>query len=200
MLLKGIVLILIGSLIGWITNYIAIKMLFRPYKEINIFFFKIQGLIPKRRAEIAVSLAETIQTELLSVSDIAKKLKDAKLENQLEEIIDKILAEKLEKEIKSKFPMAAMFLNDVILKQISDIIKKSIIENKDMIMAVILETIEKNVDFKEIITEKINSFSLEKLEEIVFALAKKELKHIEIIGAILGALIGMVQFIITIVL
>ncbi|MEF9933140.1 MAG: DUF445 family protein, partial [Cetobacterium sp.] len=41
------------------------------------------------------------------------------------------------------------------------------------------------------------NFSLEQLEEITFKLAKKELKHIEIVGAILGGLIGVVQFAIT---
>lgn len=75
MLLKAILLILIGSLIGWITNYIAIKMLFRPYKEINFGIFKLQGLIPKRQHEIGKTIANTIQTELISIEDILKNLR-----------------------------------------------------------------------------------------------------------------------------
>ena len=65
-IIKLFLIVGIGAMIGWITNYIAIKMLFRPYKEMNFLFFKIQGLIPKRRSEIAVSIADTVQKELIS--------------------------------------------------------------------------------------------------------------------------------------
>lgn len=94
--------------------------------------------------------------------------------------------------------MIAMFLNESALNKIKDAIKGSIMENKDQIIGMLFETLEKNVDFKEIIVEKVDGFSLEELERITFSLAKKELKHIEIIGAILGGLIGVVQFVITV--
>lgn len=198
MLVKALLLIVIGSMIGWVTNYIAIKMLFRPYKEINLGFFKIQGLIPKRRHEIGITLADTIQNELISLDDITKKLENANLDVEMERVIDSILEKKLASEITTKFPMIAMFLNESALNKIKDAIKGSIMENKDQIIGMLFETLEKNVDFKEIIVEKVDGFSLEELERITFSLAKKELKHIEIIGAILGGLIGVVQFVITV--
>lgn len=198
MLIKAILLVVIGSLIGWITNYVAIKMLFRPYKEINLFFFKIQGLIPKRKHEIGLSLAETIQSELISLDDIMKKLENAEIEEEMERVIDNILEAKLAKEISSKFPMLAMFLNESTLNKIKDSIRDTIMENKDQIIELLFTTLEKNVDFKEIIVEKVDAFSLEELERIIFSLAKKELKHIEIVGAILGGLIGIAQFIIAV--
>ena len=55
-----LVMVLISGAIGWITNWVAIKMLFRPHKEINFGLFKIQGLIPKRRAEIGSGIANII--------------------------------------------------------------------------------------------------------------------------------------------
>ncbi|MGL5278657.1 MAG: DUF445 domain-containing protein [Cetobacterium sp.] len=198
MLVKALLLIVIGSMIGWVTNYIAIKMLFRPYKEINLGFFKIQGLIPKRRHEIGITLADTIQNELISLDDITKKLENANLDVEMERVIDSILEKKLASEITTRFPMIAMFLNESALNKIKDAIKESIMENKDQIIGMLFETLEKNVDFKEIIVEKVDGFSLEELERITFSLAKKELKHIEIIGAILGGLIGVVQFVITV--
>lgn len=198
MLVKALLLIVIGSMIGWVTNYIAIKMLFRPYKEINLGFFKIQGLIPKRRHEIGITLADTIQNELISLDDITKKLENANLDVEMERVIDSILEKKLASEMTTRFPMIAMFLNESALNKIKDAIKGSIMENKDQIIGMLFETLEKNVDFKEIIVEKVDGFSLEELERITFSLAKKELKHIEIIGAILGGLIGVVQFVITV--
>lgn len=198
MLVKAILLILIGALIGWITNYIAIKMLFRPYKPINFGLFKIQGLIPKRRHQIGESIAETVQNELISVEDIVDKLENSNMDEEMEAVIDKILEERLEREITAKFPMLAMFLNGSTLKKIQNSIKNAIMDNKDEIIGFFFQALENNVDFKQIIVERVDNFSMEELEKIVFALAKKELKHIEIIGAILGGVIGVIQFLITI--
>ena len=55
--IKYIIPILVGGFIGWFTNYLAIKMLFRPYKEIRVFGIKLPftpGLIPKEKERIAM--------------------------------------------------------------------------------------------------------------------------------------------------
>lgn len=193
-IIKLFLIVGIGAMIGWITNYIAIKMLFRPYKEMNFLFFKIQGLIPKRRSEIAVSIADTVQKELISLKDITNSLNADELEEKMGAVIDKILEEKLESEITKKFPMLAMFLSDEIISKIKSMIKTSILENKETIINMFTSYLEEKVDFKKIIIENVEAFSLEKLEEITYSLAKKELKHIEVIGAILGGIIGVFQF------
>lgn len=193
-IIKLFLIVGIGAMIGWITNYIAIKMLFRPYKEIKFLFFKIQGLIPKRRSEIAVSIADTVQKELISLKDITNSLNADELEEKMGTVIDKILEDKLESEITKKFPMLAMFLSDEIINKIKSMIKTSILENKETIINMFTNYLEEKVDFRKIIVENVEAFSLEKLEEITYSLAKKELKHIEVIGAILGGIIGIFQF------
>lgn len=199
-IIKLFLIVGIGAMIGWITNYIAIKMLFRPYKEMNFLFFKIQGLIPKRRSEIAVSIADTVQKELISLKDITNSLNADELEEKMGTVIDKILEEKLESEITKKFPMLAMFLSDEIINKIKSMIKTSVLENKETIINIFTSYLEEKVDFKKIIIENVEAFSLEKLEEITYSLAKKELKHIEVIGAILGGIIGIFQFVISLFL
>lgn len=195
-LIKLVLIVGIGAGIGWITNYVAIKMLFRPYKEINLGLFKIQGLLPKRKHEIGESIAEIIQSELVSLKDIVSSMDKDKLEEKMSEAIDKILEEKLQGEIIKNFPMLAMFLSSDMLDKIKAIIKNSILENKDKIITMFSDYLEENVDFKGIIVRNVDAFSLEKLEEITYSLAKKEFKHIEVVGAVLGAIIGFAQFII----
>lgn len=194
MILKCFLLVFIGAMIGWITNFIAIKMLFRPYKEINLIFFKIQGLLPKRRNEIGNSIAEVVENELVSVKDIISKISPEDIEENIGLIVDRILELRLKEEIVKNFPMAAFFLSDSMLEKIKHIIKQSILDHKEEMINVFAEYLENKVDIKSIIVEKVNGFSLEKIEEIIITLAKKELKHIEYIGAVLGGIIGLVQF------
>ena len=194
MILRCLLLVLMGAMIGWVTNFIAIKMLFRPYKEINLIFFKIQGLLPKRKNEIGNSIAEVVNNELVSIKDIISKISANDIEENIGAIADKMLDSRLKKEIVKNFPMAAFFLSDSMLEKIKGIIKKSILENKEEMISVFADYLEEKVDIKKIIVEKVNNFSLEKIEEIIISLAKKELKHIEYIGAVLGGIIGLVQF------
>ena len=121
--IKLLLIVGIGAGIGWVTNYVAIKMLFRPYKEINLGLFKIQGLLPKRKHEIGESIAEVIQTELVSLQEILKSLDGEKLEKEMSAVIDRILEEKLQSEITRNFPMLAMFLSSDMLEKIKGIKK-----------------------------------------------------------------------------
>ena len=195
-----LVMILISGAIGWITNWIAIKMLFRPHKEINFGLFKIQGLIPKRKAEIGSGIANIIQNELISVKDVISNIDREEFSKRLNSSIDKVLEKNLKGKVKEKFPVLQMFFSDRMAKDVSNTIKDIIMENQEKIFEIFSNYAEENIDFEIIISDKISNFSLDKLEEIVTLLAKKELKHIEVIGAILGGLIGVAQYLITLII
>ena len=195
-----LVMILISGAIGWITNWVAIKMLFRPHKEINFGLFKIQGLISKRRAEIGSGIANIIQNELISVKDVISNIDREEFSKRLNALIDEVLDKNLKKKVKEKFPFLQMFFTDKIAKDVGNTIKDIIMGNQEKIFEIFSNYAEENIDFEVIISDKISNFSLDKLEEIITFLAKKELKHIEVIGAILGMLIGAVQYLITLII
>ena len=195
-----LVMVLISGAIGWITNWVAIKMLFRPHKEINFGLFKIQGLIPKRKAEIGSGIASIIQNELISVKDVISNIDREEFSKRLNSLIDDVLDKNLKKKVKEKFPLLQMFFTDKVAKDVGNTIKDIVMENQEKIFEIFSNYAEENIDFEVIISDKISNFSLDKLEEIITLLANKELKHIEVIGAILGMLIGAVQYLITLII
>lgn len=188
-------MVFIGVIIGWFTNYLAIKLLFRPYKEINFIFFKLQGLIPKRRKEISLNIADVVEKELISVDDIAQKIEKMEVdEGIIDELLDKIIGEKLQKNILEKNPLLKMIINDSIIEKIKSYFKKTILENKSEIIEKIIKIGKEKINFREIMLEKMENFSLEEIEKIILQISKKELKHIEIIGGVLGGIIAVFQF------
>lgn len=73
--------ILLSAAIGYITNYIAIEMLFKPYHEdrrhplsIVSFGYWKQGLVPKNKAQIGAELGRQIETRLLKPDQLADEL------------------------------------------------------------------------------------------------------------------------------
>jgi len=83
----------IGALIGSVTNFVAIRMLFRPYNPIYIFGKKLPftpGLIPKRRAELAEQLGKMVVDHLLTVESIQQRILT---ENFRQELLQWIIAQ-----------------------------------------------------------------------------------------------------------
>lgn len=68
---------LVGAVIGYITNDIAIRMLFRPHQPKFVFGIKIPftpGIIPKEKGRIAEALGNSISTNLMNQEVLEKNL------------------------------------------------------------------------------------------------------------------------------
>lgn len=68
---------IVGAAIGGFTNYLAIKMLFRPYNAIYIKNWRLPftpGLVPKRRQELSRQIGLTVKNYLLTPEVFQKKL------------------------------------------------------------------------------------------------------------------------------
>ncbi|WP_291563151.1 MULTISPECIES: DUF445 family protein [unclassified Clostridium] len=75
--MKYIIGSMVGAVIGYLTNWLAIKMLFRPHKELRIGSFKMPftpGLIPKEKERISKSVGETVGDHLLTKETILEAL------------------------------------------------------------------------------------------------------------------------------
>lgn len=193
--IKLLILGAVGAIIGWVTNVLAIKFIFRPLKpiEVPILNMKIQGLIPKRKRELAKSVGEVVETELISMEEIIEQLITDENKSEIIFVIKRKIKGVLEKKLPSFIPSAFKGMIDEYINDIID-------QEGDKVITELTEkmvhTATTKIKISEIIEDKINDFELEKLEEIVLVIAKKELKHIEILGAILGCVIGLIQGII----
>lgn len=76
----------IGAIIGYFTNYIAVKMLFRPHREIRIFGIHVPftpGLIPKRKNALAAAVGHAVADSLLTEADLGAVLTSEKVEDSV---------------------------------------------------------------------------------------------------------------------
>jgi uncharacterized membrane protein YheB (UPF0754 family) len=188
----------IAGFIGWLTNWVAVKMLFHPKEKKKFLFIEFQGIFPKRQAQLAQKLGEVVANELISAGDIKALLKDYDRE-KINLVIEKHLDSFLKDKLKEAFPMLAMFLTDGLV----DNIKKILITELDAVLPNVIETYVENLDskldIKSIVAKKVAAFSSDKLEDLLNAILKKEFFFIEIIGGVLGFLIGIIQVILVLI-
>ncbi len=189
--LRFFIMVLIGGLIGWITNKVAIKMLFRPVNPVKILFFTFQGVFPKRKDQMAISLADTIEKELLSKEVIFDKIMNNENMDELKkQVMDSLLSKIVEK-IPS---MVRMFLGSNVDQMAKDFLDKEGDQFFDDMIDQFKEVGLTNLNIRDIVIERINALDFIEFEKIIFGLMNRELKHIEIIGLILGSLIGVIQY------
>ncbi|WP_457570267.1 DUF445 family protein [Desulfurobacterium sp.] len=82
----------VGGIIGYFTNYVAIKMLFRPKKAVYLGKWKLPftpGLIPSKREKLAVSIAKVVKENLLTEETVRKRLNEEKVKKSIEDLVDK---------------------------------------------------------------------------------------------------------------
>ncbi|WP_338678445.1 DUF445 domain-containing protein [Listeria ivanovii] len=93
-----ILMAVIGGFIGAMTNYIAIRMLFRPYNAIYLFKKRLPftpGLIPKRRDELAEHIGKVVVSHLLTEDAIRARLLESTLQKEVTETINHMFHEKM---------------------------------------------------------------------------------------------------------
>ena len=87
---------IVGGVIGYITNGIAIKMLFRPLKPIYILGVKLPftpGIIPKEKGRIARSIGQIVGGELINEEVLRKVLLQESIYAKIDEKIDELIEE-----------------------------------------------------------------------------------------------------------
>ncbi len=196
-IVRFILLVLIGGLIGWITNKVAIKMLFRPVNPVKILGITFQGVFPRRKNQMAISLADIIEKELLSKEVIMDQLLGPE---KLEAIKGKLKESIVEKLVEAIPPMVAMFVGGDIRGFVSKYIDKNGDEMFDQMIEEFRTVGIENLNIREIVKNRIDSLDFVEFEKIIFGLMNKELHFVEIIGLFLGAMIGVIQYLITIFL
>lgn len=184
---------IIASLIGWMTNYIAVKMLFHPRTAVKFLGFTFHGVFPKRQKALAEKLANLVAEELFSISDVSSKIKDFATSDEAMNEVGRRIEMTIRNKLVKSFPMLAMFLSDEMVEKVTGLFKK---ELKDFLAETstgLGEKLEESMDVREMVQERVNAFSSEKLEQLLNQLMKKEFRFIEIVGAVLGFLIGCLQ-------
>ena len=184
---------LIAALIGWLTNYLAVKMLFHPKLPIKIFGISIQGVFPKRQKQLAEKLGTLVAEELFSVKDVAQKLKELATSSESMELVGKRIEKTIREKLVKSFPMLAMFLTDEMVEKVTNLFKSELQDFLGESAQYLGRKLEETLDVKELVRVKVEAFSSNKLEEILVAIMSKEFRFIEIIGAVLGFFIGCVQ-------
>jgi uncharacterized membrane protein YheB (UPF0754 family) len=125
-----------GAIIGYVTNAVAIKMLFRPLKELRFFgkrFPFTPGILPRERRKLAESIGGMVERELLTSEVLRERLAKTEVRQKIGSTMSvytgQMAARPLEHFFTEKdFPFAE-FVNGFVNSDVFDFFLEEIIRN-----------------------------------------------------------------------
>jgi uncharacterized membrane protein YheB (UPF0754 family) len=90
-------------------------------------------------------------------------------------------------------PMIGAFLGGALLDQVKGILVAQMDEKFPQLIERVVERAEHKLDVSAIVSKKIEQFDLSKLESLIYEVSARELKTIEVLGGVLGFLVGVGQ-------
>ncbi|MBU3744225.1 MAG: DUF445 family protein [Sediminibacterium sp.] len=196
--MSWILIPLISAFIGWFTNWIAIKMLFHPKEPKRILGITFQGIFPKRQQQFAIKLGKLVSDELLSFQDIASKITHPDNLKKVMPLIDQHIDQFLRTQLPEQMPIISMFIGDSTIRELKAVFLVKLESLFPELMENYMHTMQDQLNLEAIVTEKVAGFSSDKMEQILMSIMQKEFRFVEIIGGVLGFLIGLLQVFITI--
>lgn len=183
---------LTSAVVGWLTNYLAVKMMFYPIKFIGIkrLYLGWQGLIPQQRRKMAEISVDLVLGKLLSVEELASRL-DAKevssaIERRLRQVLKKIINDVMEESAPTIWAALPVHGKNLVYARVEadipNVVEKMVSDFQDNVIEIL--------DIKEMVVEYLSDHPA-LINEIFLTAGNKEFPFIIRSGLYFGFLLGL---------
>ena len=187
------VLPVFGFLVGYITNWLAIKLIFEPRKPTRYGPFVVQGLFHKRQKEIAHEFAELVSRRIFTASNLFVEFSKDKARAAMMEMV-RSKAEALLERYKSH-PMAAMVMKPDLVAQLQADLLREVEGEMYRDGGMIYAFTDKSEDIRTTLVERMAVMDAEGYENVLRPAFKQDEWKLIIAGAVLGLAAGIVQLV-----
>ncbi len=182
------------ALIGWITNVIAVKMIFQPREPWSLAGRGADRVLPKHQEHFAREMGEVVTTDLITTGEMVERLDAARLFEALRPVIDRTLARVVDDLRQQLTEPQRALLSDAVIDSLRKQVEQELEAELPSIAARVREEADELVNLTELVSEKLIAIGPAKLEELIYRTGGKELKFIEYYGGIFGFVLGLLQF------
>lgn len=194
----------VAALIGWVTKLVAIRMMFEPLEFVGIRWrgkplFGWQGIVPRRAARMAGIAVDTMTEQLISPRDIVQRLDPDRIGKEIEaplrEAIGEIVVEVAERYQPGLWERLPERARKLVVRRVQNEAPRMVAAVTEQIKA----DVDSVFDLKDmVVTNLVKDKSL--LNRIFQEAGDKEFRFIGRSGLLFGAVIGVVQMVVWLLL
>lgn len=185
-----------GLLIGYLTNWLALKLIFRPLRPINLGLFKVQGLFLKRQKEVAATYANLVATKILTTKNIFNAI----LKGSQKPLLNQIIKKHTTKAVDNIAGSLRAILQLIAGVNAYEAIKKeTALAFQEVLPQMISKTFDytdKAIDMENTLNEKMANLSPEAFEGFLHPVFEADELKLLLVGGILGMFAGFLQLLV----
>lgn len=181
------------SFVGWITNWLAIKMIFHPSEFIGIRKLGWQGVIPHHALKMSGLISRILTERLVKPHELYARIEPEEVTKQIQDLIDIKAQEIVEDILANENRIVWTLLPDTFKQSLVNEVKKDIPKQITEIYKSFGEDLDSVLEFEEIIRASLSGKKTSVLIEMFKRCGAPEFRFIIISGIYFGFMIGIVQ-------
>ena len=189
----GWILPVAGFLVGWCTNWFALKFIFRPLHPTKIGCWTLQGIFLKRQKEVSESFARVACVEVLHVKAVWDAILNGKLSKNFYAMLRAHSIVFTEELIGSLKPIAIMALGADQFAEMKEAIAHKIAEKLPTIIDQSYQYMTDALHMEQTIKEKMQGISAEEFEGVLHPAFQEDEITLIAVGGLLGLIVGIIQ-------
>ncbi len=185
-----------GLLVGYGTNWIALKMIFEPKEPVRVGLIKIQGLFLKRQTEVASHYGELIASEILTPANIIEGVFKGAGSDRLFKVIEREVKRAVDESIGVTMPMIAMTVGTKNYRRMKASAIERLVDRLPSTVKHIGTYAEDAMDIRNTIVERMKLLTPTEFERLLRPAFEQDEWLLIAVGALLGMAAGFAQLVI----
>lgn len=188
------ILPLFGVLVGYFTNFLALKLIFRPLNPIKIGKLHVQGLFMKRQVEVATEYSRIVASKIITIENIFEYIIRGPGSERLKLIVQEQIEYTINETAGLIKSLVEITTGSQLFLHIRNIACFRFMQELPMNIRNVFGYAENALDLEHILRDKMVGLPPEEFEAFLRPVFKEDETTLIIIGAVLGGLAGLLQY------
>jgi uncharacterized membrane protein YheB (UPF0754 family) len=191
---EPLVMPIFGFMVGWITDWLALTLIFRPIRERRIVGpIRWHGRFHQRRHELSTKYGEIMARDVLAPQVVLDGILAGPTADRLLATVERSVRDAIDEELGTARPVVTLMIGTPRYEEIKREFVRRAIERMSQRTSDIAEVAEGSVDVDRMIVDKMRELTVEEYEGILRPVFKEDEKILIAVGAILGGIVGEIQ-------
>lgn len=188
------ILPLFGVLVGYLTNLLALKLIFRPLNPIKIGKLTIQGMFIKRQKEVSTEYSKIVASKIITIENIFEYIIRGPGSEKLEKIVQKQIENTIDETAGLLKSLVEISTGSQMFLHIRNIACFRFMQELPMNIRQVFGYAENALDLEHILRSKMIGLTPLEFESFLRPVFKEDETTLITIGAFLGGFAGMLQY------
>ena len=182
-----------GLIVGWSTDWLALKMIFNPKRPIRVFGLQLQGLFLRRRSEVAAEYGALIADEIITPRKVIQAILQGPMSDRVVAMINRQVQAALDRSTGLAKPLVVLTVGSSRYQQMKKSITDKVMERLPDTMIHLEDYARDSMDVRGLLIEKMQQLDEQQFEALIRPAFQQDEWILITVGALLGFVMGEVQ-------